>query len=81
MKYILVDAKTNGDEYDREFATAREAIDAGNDAWAHLTAAERGVRDLYVIESVHPDSDGPEHYDGNICCTWTTKRPYGGRHR
>lgn len=66
MKYIVIDGN-NGDEFIDEFSTKDEAIKAANNAWEHLTESERSHRDyFFILESVNPDEDAADHYDGDF---------------
>lgn len=65
MKYIIIDER-NGDQFMQEFNTAEEAIKQADIEWAHLTEKEKRDRTaFYILESVNPDEDAENHYDGN----------------
>lgn len=65
MKYILMDEK-NGDLFYKEFETAEEAIKQADIEWNHLTDKEKENRKAFlVLESVNPDEEAPDHFDGN----------------
>lgn len=64
MKYIIID-DYKGDCFSSEFNTAEEAIKQADIEWAHLTEKEKRNRTaFYVLESVNPDEDAENHYDG-----------------
>lgn len=66
MKYILIDVK-NGDMFDKEFSTREEAIKQADIEWNHLSKADKEHTEaFYILESVNPDEDAENHYDGNI---------------
>lgn len=66
MKYIIIDSK-NGDMFTEEFETREEAINAADRAWTYLTEKDKKRREaFYVLESVNPDPEAVDHYDGNL---------------
>ena len=66
MKYIVCDYK-NGDLFTSEFDNLDQAISSANKAWNSLTSVEQKNRtDFYLLESVNPDIDATDHFDGNI---------------
>lgn len=66
MKYIIMD-EANGDLFNKEFETAEEAIKEANAEWEHLSAYDKKNRSaFYVLESVNPDEEAENHFDGNI---------------
>lgn len=66
MKYLFIDRK-NSDEFIDEFNSEKEAIEAAEMNWTHLTDNEKKSREaFYVLESVNPDEDADDHLEGNI---------------
>lgn len=66
MKYIIVD-KTNGDEFTKEFDNKEKAIKEAKIEWSYLSAHDREKTEaFYVLESVNPNEDAENHFDGNI---------------
>lgn len=76
MKYIVRDIPKNGigDEFDKEFDVLEDAIEEAKNQWDHLTYAEQKKRTVYVLESVNPDEDADNHFDGNP--VWTSEQKY-----
>ena len=73
MKYILIDdaTTTHCSVFTKEFDTAEEAIRAGENDWSYLTAKEQKTRDeFYVLESVNPDENADDHFDGTPIRIW-----------
>lgn len=65
MKYLLI-RTVRMDTYVDEFTTAKEAIKAGKNEWSHLSDYDRKKhKEFYVLESVNPDEDAEDHFDGN----------------
>ena len=73
MKYIVFDEMKNGtgDIFSTEHETKEEAIAAAQRQWEHLTFREQRQRNVYVLESVNPDEDAMDHFDGNTVWTAT----------
>ena len=70
MKYIYA-REIKGDIFTEEFATAEETISHGDNEWDGLTQHDRDrTTAAYILESVNPDEDAPDHLDGNIIKTW-----------
>lgn len=70
MKYIIMDFK-DGDFFADEFENKEEALQEAEGQWEHLTRCDQKRRtEFYVLESVNPDEDAPDHYDGNIVKRW-----------
>lgn len=66
MKYIVIDIK-DGDMFDKEFDSKDEALKNADKDWNYLTENEKKSREaFYVLESVNPDEDAENHYDGNV---------------
>lgn len=68
MKYITIktDRDYTGDQYDKEFETRERAIDEAVMLWAHLTDREKKKTTVFVLESVNPDVDAEDHFDGDV---------------
>lgn len=66
MKYIVIDQHRNGtgDMFSVEFNDLGAAIKEADHQWSYLTAAEKAVREIYVLESANPDEDAEDHFDG-----------------
>lgn len=66
MKYIVMEEKAH-DTFTKEFETAEEAIKEAKSDWEWLTDYDRKhYTAFYVLESVNPDEDAQDHFDGNI---------------
>lgn len=76
MKYIVFDEMKNGtgDIFSTEHETREEAIQAAQRQWEHLTFREQRQRNVYVLESVNPDEDAMDHFDGRTI--WTAADLY-----
>lgn len=72
MKYIVSMEQKDGfgDMNVKEFDTREEAIDMAEYAWSHKTASEQKRDKITVIESVNPDEDAENHFDGDIVKEW-----------
>ena len=65
MKYIVVQ-ESRGDEFDNEFDTLQEAIEAADYEYHHMTELEKKkCKYFYILESANPDPDAADHFDGN----------------
>lgn len=72
MKYIVIDRGRNEaafTEFTEEFATAKEAIKRATRDWNYLTDGEKKMRTVLVLESINPDEEAEDHFDG-----WTIWR-------
>lgn len=70
MKYIIMDY-TDGDCFTDEFDDKEEALQEAEEQWEHLTKCDQKCRTaFYVLGSVNPDEDAPDHYDGDIVKRW-----------
>ena len=66
MRYIVIN-QTKVDWFTKEFDDRDEAIKAAEFWFDRLTRAEKRDRvGFYVLESVNPDEEAEDHYDGNI---------------
>lgn len=67
MKYVLIDMLKNGDMFNKEFNEKAAAISAAQNTWSSLTEHDRKRREsFYVIESINPDAQSADHFDGDI---------------
>lgn len=64
MKYIVMDWKGN-DLFTKEFDNKEAAIAEAKRQFAYLEDGEQMTRNFYVLESVNPDEEAEDHYDGN----------------
>lgn len=65
MKYIVIDTRKN-DEFTKEFDKADEAIKFADYEWSRMTSHDKKeCAAYYVLESVNPDEDADDHFDGN----------------
>lgn len=70
MKYIIMDY-ADGDCFTDEFNSKQEALREAREQWEQLTEHDQQRRtEFYVLESVNPDEDAPDHYDGEIIKRW-----------
>ena len=66
MKYIVIDEK-NGDMFASEHDNRQDAITAAKDEWSRLSDHDKKHRiAFYVLESVNPNEDALDHFDGDI---------------
>ena len=66
MEYIYITGK-KGNEWSEEYFTKKEAINAANYEWDHMCEADKKSIDYaYILKSVNPDEDAPDHFDGDI---------------
>ena len=63
MKYIVIDRDATN-VTTTEFNTAKEAIKRANHCWSYLTDREKKMRTVFVLESINPDEEAEDHYDG-----------------
>ena len=72
MKYIVIDEHKDGygDVFTKEFDDKIEAIEEAKNQWHYLTAQEKKIRYIYVLESVNPDPDADDHLDGDPVWTY-----------
>ena len=69
MKYIIIDERKN-DFYTEEFEDRDEAIKTAKSDWDRRTAYDKKRTEAYyVLESVNPDEDADDHFDGNPILT------------
>lgn len=67
MKYILFDKRDDGQVFTEEFETKEEAVRRADITWErYITDNEkRHIVEFYVLESINPDEDAEDHWDGN----------------
>ena len=67
MKYILFDKRDDGQVFTEEFENKEEAVRRADITWErYITDNEkRHIVEFYVLESVNPDEDSENHWDGN----------------
>ena len=67
MKYIVIDQRKDGvgDIFTEEFESLETAKERAVACWHHLTDREKRKREIYVLESVNPDENALDHFDGN----------------
>lgn len=66
MKYIIMDEK-NGDLFNREYETEKEAVEQAEKEWNSLSEHDKKQRTAYyVLESINPDEEAENHFDGNV---------------
>ena len=68
MKYITIKTTKDytGDQYDKEFDSREAAIDEAVMLWNHLTDSDKKKETVFVMESVNPDEDAEDHFDGDV---------------
>lgn len=65
MKYIIMHEK-NGDVFTDEFETKSEALKTAAIQWNCLSYSDKKhSHAFYIIESVNPDENAENHYDGD----------------
>lgn len=70
MKYIVID-EVNGDIFDKEFDSKEEAIKEADYRFNHMSDHDKKrTAELYVLESVNPDPESEDHFDGDIIKRW-----------
>lgn len=67
MRYILIsESDLNYDVDAKEFETEREAVTFAEGMWASMSSHDKKHSTaFYVLESVNPDVDAEDHFDGN----------------
>lgn len=76
MKYVVISNRKT-DEFVDEFENRYEAINEAKDKWYRMTAHDKKDCDeFYVLESMNPDEDAEDHYDGNVIYAIKTGKPY-----
>lgn len=70
MKYVLID-DTGTDIFTKEFNNYDDALLTGDKDFSLLTSLEKKHRKgFYILETVNPDEDAIDHYDGNPIKSW-----------
>lgn len=70
MKYIIIDVK-KGDMFNKEFDNKAEALKQAEIDFSYLTKADIKEREaFYVLESINPDEEAENHYDGEVVKRW-----------
>lgn len=66
MKYIIFDERKDSQLFTEEFDCKDEAIKTAKYDWDHRTAYDKkNTKAFYVLESVNPNEDADDHFDGN----------------
>ena len=66
MRYLVIDELKN-EMYVEEFETEIEAIKKADEEFNSLTPGDKKRRvAFYVLESVDPDPESVDHFDGDI---------------
>ncbi len=68
MKYIICDARDNGNYFTEEYDNKEEAIKEADKEWDRYKTDEekRHTVEFYVLESANPDENAENHFDGNF---------------
>ena len=67
MRYIVFDERKNGELFTEEFEDRDEAIKTAEYDWDRRTEYDKKRTEAYyVLESVNPDEDADNHFNGNI---------------
>lgn len=69
MKYIMV-IESGYDADTREFNDAVKALKEAEDFWNQTSEADKKDMKVSVIESVNPDEEAVNHFDGNPLKEW-----------
>ncbi len=65
MRYVLVDQVRNSYLFSKEFDTKEEAVRKASIEWAKMTEHDKRRREsFYVLESINPDEEAENHFDG-----------------
>lgn len=71
MKYIVFDERKNGQIFTEEFESKEEAIEFAEYDWDRRTSHDKkNTTGFYVLESVNPDEDAEDHFDGDVIRTF-----------
>lgn len=66
MEYIYITGK-KGSEWPEEFETLEEAEKFATYEFNYMTEADKEALEYaYILKSVNPDTEAPNHYDGDI---------------
>ena len=67
MRYLVIDQSTKYDEFVEEFNTKEEAIAFADKEWKGMVKADQdSTVAFYILESVNPDPESEDHYDGDF---------------
>lgn len=70
-KYIVFDERKDGQVFTEEFESRHAAFKSANDEWNCRTEHDKKKTSaFYVLESVNPDEDAEDHYDGDIVASF-----------
>jgi hypothetical protein len=70
MRYIIIDERKNGQLFAEEVEHKDNAINSAKYDWNRRTEHDKKRTDrFYVLESVNPDEDADDHFDGNPILT------------
>lgn len=70
MKYIIITG-CKGSEWTEEHETKEQAIKAADKEYNHMNECDKkNTSYMYILESVNPDEDAPNHFDGDIVKTY-----------
>lgn len=70
MKYLVIREQRN-DAYVDEFETKEEAIAFADEEWRSMCEQDKNsTSNFYVLESINPDEDADNHFDGNPIKEW-----------
>lgn len=71
MKYIIIDQIKNGDMFTVEKDTKQEAIVKAAAMYNALSEHDRRRRsDFFILKSINPNEDAPNHFDGEEIQRW-----------
>lgn len=68
MKYVLIDVSRD-DQFEKEFDNLEEALKQGELDFAKITSADH-CTEFYLLESINPDEEAENHFDGNVIKRW-----------
>ena len=68
MKYLVINEQLFGsfDWEVKEFSKRAKAIAQAKEDWRTMSIIERKRFNVYVLESVNPDEEADNHFDGDI---------------
>lgn len=69
MKYIM-EIEGGYDVDVREFENSDEALKEAEDFWRRTSEDDKKTMKITVLESVNPDVNADNHYDGNPIKIW-----------
>ena len=73
MKYLVVDNQMEygATEEIKEFEILEDAMEYAEHSWNCMSDSDKKhTTAYYVLESVNPDVESDDHYDGNIIQRW-----------